>query len=383
MFFRIPTTALRLIAALALVSLAGCGLPRPGPNAEEIVVASKANGGNLNVVLVDGAIAGRARAGLGLGFSSNFMNLPEVRSDRINPGDTLSVTVWENVENGLLVGEGEKVANLQEIQVDQRGNIFVPYAGSIRAAGNTPAEIRRIITDQLGRATPDPQVEVRRVAGDGATVNVIGAVGSQGVYPVTPSTGTLTSMLAQAGGVTGTADITIVTVRRHGRSGSIFLADLYDNPANDIAMRADDTVIVEEDRRAFTALGATSTQARVPFPEGDLDAVEALAAVGGLSASFSDPTGIFVFRREERSVANRVTGRDDMAEGEPFVYVIDLTSPGGMFIAKDFQIRDQDTVYVTEAPFVAWARILEATSQTLNFASSLTRITDDLIQSTN
>ncbi|MEO1313002.1 MAG: polysaccharide export protein, partial [Pseudomonadota bacterium] len=60
-------------------------------------------------------------------------------------------------------------------------------------------------------------------------------------------------------------------------------------------------------------------------------------------------------------------------DGEPFAYVINLTQPQGFFVAKDFQIRDEDTIYITEAPFVAWTRILEATSSTLNFATTLTR----------
>ena len=65
-----------------------------------------------------------------------------------------------------------------------------------------------------------------------------------------------------------------------------------------------------------------------------------------------------------------------MGEGEPFAYVIDLTRPSGIFVAKEFQVRDDDTIYITEAPFVAWAKILEATSSSLNFATTLTRAVD-------
>lgn len=375
MFFSRPWLRVLAAGACALM-LTGCALPRPGPDAGEIVAASKIDGGNLNVVLVDGQVAARAQVASGLGFSSEFVNLPESRTDAINPGDQLSVTVWENVENGLLVGIGQKVAIIQELQVDQGGNIFVPYAGTLRAQGRTPDELRQIITDELGRQTPDPQVEVRRVPGDGATVNLIGGVGAQGVYPLEPATSKLAPMLARAGGVTVNPDVAIVKVRRGRASGTILLQDLYDQPTLDIALRANDTIIVEEDRRAFTALGATGTQARVPFPTGDLNVVEALAQVGGLSANLADPTGVFIFRRETRAVANRVTGRNDMVEDEPFAYVIDLTRPNGFFVAKDFQVRDDDTIYVTEAPFVAWARILQATSSTLSLATTISNVAD-------
>ncbi|MHA3976437.1 polysaccharide biosynthesis/export family protein [Halovulum sp. GXIMD14794] len=372
---RTRPTLVRVAVLACAVLIAGCEkLPRPGPNAEEIVASSKRVGGDLNVVPVDGAIANRAYVDPRFGFPQSFLTLPSLRSDAINPGDVISVTVWENVDNGLLVGAGQKVANLQEIQVDQRGNIFVPYAGTIKASGKTPDELREEITESLGRATPDPQVEVRRLAGDGATINLIGGVGGQGVYPIEPSTNKLSAMLAKAGGVTVDPELAIVTVRRRGEAGKIFLQSLYENPANDIALRAGDTIIVENDQRAFTALGATGAQARVPFPRADINAIDALAQVGGLNGQTSDPTGIFVFRREKASVANRVSGRNDMAEGEPFAYVINLTSPGGIFVAKDFQIRDGDTIYITEAPFVSWTRVLQATSQTLNFATNLSQL---------
>jgi len=165
-------------------------------------------------------------------------------------------------------------------------------------------------------------------------------------------------------------------VRRRGRSGSIYLQDLFDNPALDISLRAGDDVIVEIDRRAFTALGASGAQARVPFPRGDMNVIEALAEVGGLNAQLSDPTGIFVFRREPKAVANRVAQTDVLADNEPFAYVVDLTRPECIFIAKEFQIRDDDTIYITEAPFVAWSRVLEETSSTLDFATTLTRLAE-------
>ena len=367
---------LRIAVLACSVLVSACALPRPGPNVDEIVAGSKAEGGELNVVMVSEPIAKSAYTQTELGFGRGFTGAPRRVTDIINAGDKLSVTVWENVDNGLLVGLGQKVALLDEIQVDQKGNIFMPYAGTIRASGRTPDELRQVITRSLGSQTPDPQVEVRRAQGDGASVSLIGGVAGQGVYPILPSTSTLAPMLAAAGGSTVDPETAIVTVRRRGNSGRIYLQTLYDNPHMDIALRANDTIIIEEDRRAFTALGATGAQARVPFPRADINVVEALAEVGGLNGNVSDPTGIFVFRRETAEIANRVTGRNDLREGEPFAYVIDLTKPSGIFIAKEFQIRDDDTIYITEAPFVAWAKILEATSGTLNFATTLTRTID-------
>lgn len=360
------------------VLLAGCALPRSGPNAREIAKGSTAEGGTVNIVMVTEQVARAANLSEPLGFSGNFINAGTTATDSISPGDKLSVTVWENVENGLLVGVGQKVTVLQEIQVDQAGNIFMPYAGVLKAAGKTPEQLRLLITRNLDTQTPDPQVEVRRVAGDGSSVAVIGGVGAQGVYPIQPSTTRLSAMLATAGGVTIDPDIAQVAIRRGSQTGRIFLQDLYDNPRYDVALRPNDKIIVEEDRRAFTALGATGTQARVPFPRGDINVIEALAEVGGLDGNTSDPTGIFVFRREPHAIGRQVTGNNAIGENEPFAYVIDLTQPTGFFIAKEFKIRDDDTIYITQAPFVSWAKVLEATSSTLNLTANIARTAEVL-----
>ena len=371
-----------ITCVLLLGALSACGtLPRSGPSPKEIVAGSKANGGDMNIIMVDHRVAQASEMAYNLGFNQQFITAGRTSTDVINPGDTVSITVWENVDNGLLASVGQKVTVLQELQVDQQGMIFVPYAGRLQASGKTSDDLRELITRNLDTQTPDPQVEVRRVTGDGSSVSVIGGVTLQGIYPIEPSTRTLASMLARAGGVTIEADVAQIAVRRGSQVGRIFLRDLYDNPNYDIALRANDKIIVEEDRRTFTALGASGQQSRVKFPQGQISVIEALATVGGLESNFADPTGIFVFRREPAGIANRVLGGNTAKENEPFAYVIDLTKPEGIFIAQDFQIRDQDTIYVTEAPFVAWAKVLEATAQSLNFLSLTANVANTLSNS--
>ena len=82
--------------------------------------------------------------------------------------------------------------------------------------------------------------------------------------------------------------------------------------------------------------------------------------VGGLSTTLADPKGVFVLREEPQSVARAVLGRNDIYGDQRVAYVLDLTRPDGMFLARDFVIRDGDTVYVTEAPFVQWQKTLSA-----------------------
>jgi polysaccharide export outer membrane protein len=147
--------------------------------------------------------------------------------------------------------------------------------------------------------------------------------------------------------------------------------DLYSNPDLDIALRPGDIITVERDARAFTALGATGSQSRVPFETETLSAIEAIAIVGGLNTSTADPTGVFVFRNEPAEIANAVLGRKDLQGDQRMIYVLDLTQPTGMFEARDFLVRDGDTVYVTEAPFVQWQKTLTAITGTSGAADTL------------
>jgi polysaccharide export outer membrane protein len=361
-----------MIAALAFIS--SCGLPQVGPNKRQIYKGSVQKEGDAFIVTVNDRVTRATAVAPALGFSDAFKNAPTLGSDTIRAGDVLGLTIWENVDDGLLSSEGTSATLLEEVQVDGSGFIFVPYAGRIRAAGNTPESIRRIITTKLAEQTPDPQVQVRRLAGDGSTVSLIGSIGSQGVFAIERPTRTLTTMLARAGGVTIAPEIAQITVLRGTQRSKVWFQDLYDHPELDIALRGGDRILVEEDSRSFTALGATGGQSRVAFDSQNLSALEAIAQVGGLNSNTADPTGVFVFRNEPAEIANAVMGRDDLQGAQRVVYVLNLTQPNGMFQARDFVIRDADTIYVTEAPFTQWNKAISAFTGSAASANALSSL---------
>ncbi len=336
--------------------LAACQLPKSGPNKTEILAGSVEQGGNAFVVEVDDRVARATSVVPQYGFSKSFRSAQSVASDTVQPGDTLNLTVWENVEDGLLTTAAGGATNLTEVQVDSDGFIFVPYAGRLRASGNTPEQLRRLIVSKLEDQTPDPQVQVQRTPGDGSTVSLTGTIGAPGIYPIERPTGTLSTMLAQAGGVAVASDIALVTVIRGNQRGTIWYNDLFHKPETDIALRGGDRILVEEDSRSYVALGATGGQSRVAFDSQDLSALEALAQVGGLQSFSSDPTGIFVLRRERQDVARNVMGRPNLQGEQRMIYLLNLTAPNGLFVARDFVIRDDDTIYVTEAPYAQWTK---------------------------
>jgi polysaccharide biosynthesis/export protein len=262
--------------------------------------------------------------------------------------------------------------------VDGEGYIFIPYAGRIKAAGHSPESIPQHLTEILQVQTPDPQVQVGRSSEDGATVSVIGAVVQQGIYPIERPTRTLDAMLARASGVTIEPEVAQITILNGSLLEKVWFQDLYNHPNTNIPLPAGDRVLVETDTRALTSLGSTGTQARIGFPTQTISAIEALALVGGLSPVTSDPQGIFVFRNEAAKTANHVLGRSDLTGEGKIVYILDITKPTGIFIARDFTIRDQDTVYVTEAAFTQWNKLIAAVTGSLDAVNTINQSANTL-----
>ena len=362
--------AIVLFTSVALV--AGCGLPRSGPNKREVLSGSVDKKGDAHVVTVTPEVSRATAVQATFGFSQDFRNAGVVASDMISSGDSINITVYENVKDDPLLGNtGQRVSGLSTVQVDGQGYIFIPYAGRIKAAGQTNEGLRQAITRKLEGQTPDPQVSVSRQAGVGSTVSISGQAGTNGVYPIDASTRTLATMLARSGGVTIDPATAIVRVTRGGHTGKIWLNDLYQNPSLDIALRPGDKIMIEEDSRTFIALGATGSQSTVPFVSPTMSALEAIATVGGLSTMSADPKGVFILRDEPEEIARVVLGRRDLIGDQRIIYVLNLTEPTGLFEARDFLIRDGDTLYVTEAPFVQWQKTLGAITGSTNAAANL------------
>jgi len=357
------------LGMVSLLALASCGIPRSGPSKSEILDSSTTAWGNINVVMATMGVAKAADYIPPLAFPASFLSAGIVGPDVIHSGDTLGLTVWENVQEGVL-GPGHTPMPLNTVQVDGKGNIFVPYAGEVHAAGLTPEQLRKQIVDALQSQTPDPQVMIARQAGNGSTVSVSGSVSQQGVYPIDMSTRTLSSMLARAGGLSITPEIAQVTLLRGSTSGTIWYNDIFSKPGDDIALRPGDRILVQADRRSYTALGATGGQTRINFNSQELTAMEALAQVGGLSGNAADPTGIFVLRNETQAVSRVVLGNPALNGPQQVAYVLNLTTGDGLFVARNFMIRDEDTIYVTEAPFTQFSKVLSAFAGSLQSVSA-------------
>jgi polysaccharide export outer membrane protein len=364
------------LAAGLLLSLGACALPRSGPDYSEITAAAPQDL-QFDVVRVTSAVTAATRIDEHSGFASVFIKARAENTATVAPGDVMAITVWENIDQGLLNPQGIGATPLPHVKVDEKGFIFVPYVGLIRAAGRTLAQLRETIRARLAEKTLNPQVDVFPVDGQGRVVSVQGRVRAPGLYPIERPTERILAMLARAGGVGEDPEVIRLKLRRGAVTGEVWVQDLYDDPANDVALRAGDALIAERDRRIFTALGAVGRPSTVPFPVRDLSAERAMGVVGGLIDAAADPTGVFIFRTEPAEIAARVLpGQTGIGRGpRRIVYLLDLTKPGGMFLAREFIMRDGDTLYVTSAPFTKWMKVLQSLAPLVTFTGSARTLT--------
>lgn len=364
------TARLRFCVVFGVIlALSGCTLPRSGPEFSELTAEDQ---GDLpfDVVVVSPDVTRLTRVEERLGFAVTLIDEKTEPTQTIATGDVMAITVWENIDEGLLNPVGIGATPLPESKVDDRGFVFVPYVGLVKAAGRTLNELREAIRVNLAEKTLNPQVDVFPQVTGGRLISMQGLVTVPGLYPIETATERLLAMLAKAGGVKEDPEVVRIKLRRGRISGEISLQDLYDEPDNNIALKTGDAVIAERDRRIFTALGAVNGPSTQPFPTRDLSVVRALGVVGGLSDQTADPTGVFIFREEPPEIARRLFPGREVTGSTKVAYIIDLTEPSGLFLARDFLMRDNDTLYVTTAPFVKFLKILQALSPVINFAGA-------------
>lgn len=273
-------------------------------------------------------------------------------SEAVTPGDRLVVQVIENVAEGVFASGGNRTFVQQEIEVPASGQIFFPYVGLVDVQRKTAEEIRREIEERLKSQTPDPQVSVARVRGDGLSVTVLGTVGKQGKIPLQYGTLTLLSIIAAAGGSTNAPDATMVKLQRADLTFDIPLLSVISHKQNDINMKPGDVVLLAGTDRKVRVIGAGNQQARIPLDSNTYSLVDLLADIGGLNGFTANPSGIFVIRKSERG-----TNKSTVAPNH--VVHFDISRPQGLIEVRDFFLHAGDTVYISEAPIRDITKVID------------------------
>jgi polysaccharide export outer membrane protein len=140
---------------------------------------------------------------------------------------------------------------------------------------------------------------------------------------------------------------------RGPRTVSVSFNAILAKPSENIFLRGGDVLTIVRRPQTFTAFGATGRNAVVPFESDALTLEEAVAKAAGLIDYRADPQGVFLFRFEPVDLVKLMITNEDRTFGGgivPVVYRLSFRDASSYFLARKFEVRDKDLVYVANHP---------------------------------
>lgn len=355
-----------LFIIIACLSLVGCGfLPTSGPNQRHLLDERQfPDGPPYALVKVTPDVVG-VLAQVGPRLTGAFPNSRRPRDITFGIGDTVSVTIFESKSGGLFIpAEGSvrpgNFITLPNQDVDNQGNISVPYAGAVPANGRTPRQVQDEIVKRIKDRAIEPQAVVALVNQQTSLISVLGEVNTPARFPARHEAERILDAITRAGGPKSDGFDTWVMLERAGRRATVPFGSLVYEPSNNVYVHPDDTVYLYREPQTFVAFGASGEQGQFEFGAWRISLAEAAGKAGGLVDSQADPAAVFVYRGETRAVAERLGVDVSRFDGRriPIIYHFNFRDPAGYFLATTFQARNKDVLYISNARAVKMAKFL-------------------------
>lgn len=369
-----------LFTALCLLSACSTWLPSAGPTVRQIdeSIGSQSNNGlkesDVRLIQVDEQIAKEnnllfLQSGIPEQWKSGKPTLTLGKGDLVQisvfeaPPAVLLGTLSGSNHTDMSVGGGAGVLNLPEQIISEQGTVTVPFAGTIQAAGSTPAAVEKTIRSRLAKIANQPQAVVRLVQNQANGVVVI-ADGKSTRLPLTAKGERLLDVLPLAGDNKRVRNTTI-KLTRNGVTRSLTLQSLSQRPENNIYLRNNDVVSVVQDPYRMTVLGAANNNTVIDFGDEGLTVAEALGRVSGLNDYRADARGIYIFRPVQLE-------DDAYTSDKHTVFQFDMSAPESIMLVQKFRLQDKDMLYVSNARSVHLQKILNLINMGLSPISSVT-----------
>lgn len=377
----------RSISVVGAAALAACSmLPNSGPLTLEVVQQEDLSDPISGYVLVDVnervASIWAAQPKDSLQAFGDVRPAPDIR---IGVGDAITVTIWEAAAGGLFsaavtdrtISAGSRTATIPEQVVPRDGSIQVPYAGRIRVLGLRPADVEALVVQQLTGKAIEPQAVVTITRNVSNAVTITGEVVQGARIPLTVRGDRVLDVIASAGGIRTAAHETFVRLTRKQATVSVAFNSILANPRENIFVHPDDVITVVRIPQTFSAFGSTGKNASVPFDASGITLEEAIARAGGFLDETADPTGVFLLRFEPVELVKQLSPGFTGAQGSvvPVVYRFNMRETKSFFLARAFQMRDKDILYVSAAPLVPVRKFLNMVGQVVAPAATVTTAT--------
>ncbi|MES2158858.1 MAG: polysaccharide biosynthesis/export family protein [Pseudomonadota bacterium] len=349
-----------------LAGLAGCAtLPSSGPTGKQIEKSAVTPKDGVPIQIVE--IQGAADVPAGAASATPASVLPQTAptpTDMVGPGDVLDINIYEAgvtlfasgtpaTAAGQLSAPGVQVQKLPPTRIDDLGDITIPYAGTMHVAGLTTGEIEATIRNSLRSLSQNPQVIVTLNQAITNTIIVGGEVARPGRLVLQTNRESVSDVIALAGGYRGNSKDLMVRIMRGNISADVRINDMVENPALDVRIRPGDRLMLVDDPRTYSILGASGRVEQVPFRRSTVSLAESIATAGGTNPNFGDPAAIFLFRYVVDAEGKEV----------PRVYHINMMQTGAYFIAQKFTMQDKDVLYFGNAAANQPSKLVQLISQ--------------------
>lgn len=267
---------------------------------------------------------------------------------RIQPGDTLLVTVWDHPELTAPAGSQQQaVTNGRLVQPD--GSFFYPYAGKINVTGMSIEQLRGTLVSRLSKYLREPQLDVN-VVGYGSRVAVQGAFADTAPQEITTVPLTLAQAIGKARIDPEQADLSGFVLTRDGKNYPLDLDALNRDgkTAPTVYLKPGDQLFLPfNDRKEIYVIGEVMRPQAINFKTTDLSLTQALGRSGGLNPVTSKGSAVYVIR-----------GIEDLQRAQTTVYQLDAKSPAAFALGARFPLRPGDVVWVGPAGVTRWSRFL-------------------------
>lgn len=280
----------------------------------------------------------------------------------LSPRDVLNITVWNHPE--LNNPAGQLSSELSGRVIDDNGNFFYPYVGTVHAAGRTVESIRSELTRRLTDYLMEPQVDVSVLKYLGRRVYAVGQFKSPGPQPITNRPLYVTDLVTQVGGYTDEADLRLAKLtRKNGLVQMLNLDSLYRNGdvSQNVMLHDGDILELPETRyNKIFVLGEVDKPQSMLLPYGRYSLSEALSDAGGLNPTTSNGKQVYVMRAG--------------SGGRPEVWHLNASKPSALVLADGFELQARDVVFVDAAAVTRWARVINQMLPSLSGANTLDSI---------
>ena len=354
-----------------LLGSAGCSImPSSGPQDFSVKSGVTASGPQYGLVKLNPSVIEILKEYGPGALAGTFPDKSRPKDITFGIGDTVSVTIFEAAAGGLFIPAeaGVRPGNFVQLpnqNVDIYGNLTVPYAGAIKAAGRTPSQIQQDIVKAIGNRAIEPQAIVALITQNTSLISVLGEVNTPSRLVGNAAGERVLDLISRAGGLKDQGYESWVTLERGNKRATVPFGALVYQPDNNVWVHPGDTIYVYREPQVFLAFGASGQQGQFPFNMWKISMTQAMAIAGGLLDVQAEPAGVYVYRREPRELAERI-GVDCSKFTGPFVpvvYNVNFRDPAGYFLATKFEMRDKDVLFAANAATVDTAKIFQLINQ--------------------